>query len=178
METSVNVEEQPAAVTTLSKSFTAADPTISKELVQEGGGWLADCSEPQTIRLFEVPGSGLDECTVFYRAMLKTEGLKGRAYLEMWLRVPGRGEFFSRGLDNTVTGSTDWASYEVPFFLNKGEKADLIRLNVAVEGTGKIWIKNVEWARATTIHNASAAPRAVEESKVPAESPPHLEPRP
>ena len=172
------VEVQPSSVTMLKKSFTTSERTISKDVVVEDGAWVANCAEAQTIRLFELPGSGRDECTVFYRAMLKTEGLKGRAYLEMWCRVPGRGEFFSRGLNNSVTGSTDWASYEVPFVLNKGEKADLIRLNVAVEGTGKIWIRNVEWARTSTIHNAPDSPKAVEQSRALPEAPYHSEPRP
>ena len=56
----------------------------------------------------------------------------------------GRGEFFSKGLHQTVTGTTDWASFEIPFFLKKGEKPDLIKLNLVVEGKGKIWLKDIE----------------------------------
>ncbi len=62
----------------------------------------------------------------------------------MWCRLPGRGEFFSRGLNQTLKGTTDWASYEIPFRLKKGERPDLIKLNLAVEGRGKVWIKDVE----------------------------------
>jgi hypothetical protein len=43
-----------------------------------------------------------------------------------------------------VTGSNDWASYEIPFFLKKGEKPDLIKLNVVLKGGGKVWIKDVQ----------------------------------
>ncbi|MBU0718822.1 MAG: hypothetical protein KJ749_11280, partial [Planctomycetes bacterium] len=91
------------------------------------------------------------------RAQLKSEGLTGRAYLEMWCRFPGRGEFFSRGIADPVTGSNDWASCETPFFLKKGEKPDLVRLNLVVAGVGwiwkkpvagKVWIKNVELLQA------------------------------
>ncbi|MFA7004453.1 MAG: hypothetical protein WC429_10475, partial [Verrucomicrobiia bacterium] len=90
-------------------------------------------------------------------AKLKTEGLTGRAYLEMWCNFPGRGEFFSRGLDQIVTGFNDWASSEIPFLLQKDEKPDLIRLNLVVESTGwlwkkavagRIWIKGVELLKA------------------------------
>ncbi|PYJ02904.1 MAG: hypothetical protein DME25_14580, partial [Verrucomicrobia bacterium] len=49
-----------------------------------------------------------------------------------------------RALDNTVTGSNDWASYETPFFLKKGEKPDLIKLNLVLKGPGKVWVKDVE----------------------------------
>jgi hypothetical protein len=135
-------------VTTL-KSFSTADPTISRDLVVENGGWLANCAEPRTIALFELPNPGVEDCTVTYRAQLKTEGLKGRAYLEMWCRLPGSGESFSRGLDHVATGSTDWASYETPFFLKKGEKPDLLRLNLVVEGAGRVGIRNVEVCKTT-----------------------------
>ena len=127
------------------KTFTSADHTISKEVVvTDEKAWLADCKKEQVIRLFEVPEPGVEQCMVTYRAKLKTEGLAGPAYLEMWCRFPGRGEFFSRGLDNVVTGSNGWASYETPFFLKKGEKPDLIKLNLVVKGAGKVWVKNVE----------------------------------
>ena len=134
---------QPQAVTTL-KSFSTADPTVSKDLVMEDGGWSANCAESRTIPLFELPNPGVEDCIVIYRAQLKTEGLKGRAYLEMWCRIPGSGEFFSRGLDHVAMGSTDWASYETLAFLKKGEKPDLLRLNLVVEGAGRVGIRNVE----------------------------------
>jgi hypothetical protein len=140
-------------MTTTLKTFTTADPTITKDVVVDGGAWLANHTKAQTFRLFEVPEPGVEDCTVLYRARLKTEGMTGKAYLEMWCRLPGRGEFFSKGLSQTVTGSNDWISYEIPFFLKKGEKPDLIRLNLVVEAigwlfkkpvTGKVWIKDVE----------------------------------
>jgi hypothetical protein len=126
-------------------TFTTADSAISKDLVVTADkAWLADCKQAQTIRLFEVENPGVEQCVVTYRAKLKTENLTGQAYLEMWCRFPGKGEFFSRGLANTVTGSNDWASYETPFFLKKGEKPDLIKLNLVVKGAGKVWVKDVE----------------------------------
>ena len=127
------------------KTFTTADPAISKDLtVTEDKAWLADCKKAQTIRLFEVEKPDVEQCMVTYRAKLKTESLTGDAYLEMWCRFPGKGEYFSRGLEHTVTGSNGWASYETPFFLKKGEKPDLIKLNLVVKGTGKVWVKDVE----------------------------------
>jgi len=62
----------------------------------------------------------------------------------MWCRMPGGGEYFSKGLANPVKGTTDWASYETPFFLKKGERPDLIKLNVVIEGKGTLWVKDVE----------------------------------
>ena len=144
-------------MSTTLRTFTTTSPTISKEVAVEGDAWLANCNQAQTFRLFEVPNPGVEDCTVLYRAMLKTDGLTGRAYLEMWCRLPGRGEFFSKGLNQTVTGSNDWTSCEIPFFLKKGQQPDLIRLNLVVAATGwlwkkavagRIWIKDVELLQA------------------------------
>jgi hypothetical protein len=138
------------------RTFTAADPTISKDPVVDGGAWRATCDKAQTFRLFEMAEPGVEDCTVLYRAKLKTENLTGRAYLEMWCRLPGRGEFFSKGLNQTVTGFKDWVSCEIPFLLKKGERPDLIRLNLVVQAagwlfkkavSGKLWIKDVELVR-------------------------------
>ncbi len=117
---------------------------LSQDLVPiEGHGWQATCTSTQVFRLFEVPNPGVEDCTVLYQAKLKTEGLKGRAYLEMWCRFPGLGEAFSRGLDNTVSGTTDWVACQTPFFLKKGESPELIRLNLVIEGPGKVSIKDI-----------------------------------
>jgi hypothetical protein len=131
------------------KSFTTATPTISKDVtVTDEKAWLIDSKQPQTLRLFEIKDPDVEKCMVIYRAKLKTEGLDDVAYLEMWCRFPGKGEYFSRGLNNKVTGSNDWASYETPFFLKKGEKPDLIKLNLVMKGTGKVWVKDVELLKA------------------------------
>ena len=55
----------------------------------------------------------------------------------------GRGEFFSRGLAQPLQGSSEWATYEIPFLLNEhGVRADLAKLNVAFDGgTGALALK-------------------------------------
>jgi hypothetical protein len=131
------------------KTFTTADPTISKDMaVTADHAWFATCTNAQVIHLFEVAKPGAEDCMVIYRVKLKTEGLSGQAYLEMWCRFPGKGEFFSRDLEHPITGSNDWASFETPFFLKKGEAPDLIKLNVVVKGAGKVWVKEVELIKA------------------------------
>jgi hypothetical protein len=78
-----------------------------------------------------------------YRASLKTLDAEG-AYLEMWCRLPGKGEFFSKGLNQTIKGTRDWSSFEIPFMLKQGQQADLVKLNLAFSGGGTVWIRDVE----------------------------------
>jgi predicted Ser/Thr protein kinase len=135
---------QSAATTRVLKVASVADKPLSESLaLSADGAWQTSCSNTQVFRLFEVPEPGVENCTVLYEAKLKTENLAGRAYLEMWCRFPGQGEFFSRGLDNTVSASTDWVNCQTPFVLRKGQKPDLIRLNLVVEGPGKVLIKDI-----------------------------------
>jgi len=136
---------QPSGLPATIRQFRNTEPTISKgDLAVEGNGWVVNSEGNQTVRLFEVAGLQLEQCLLTYRAQMKTEALSGRAFLEMWCRLPGRGEFFSKGVQQAVSGTTDWASYEVPFLLKKGQTPDLIKLNLVVEGKGQIWLKAVE----------------------------------
>ena len=126
------------------KKFTAADAVLSGSVAVHGGAWSAALKSPETLHLFEVADPGAEKCKVFYRAKLRTQDFKGQVYLEMWCRLPGKGEFFSRGLDNTVTGTSGWVSCETPFILEAGQQPDLIRLNVVAKGEGVVMVKDVE----------------------------------
>lgn len=136
---------QPSGPAQTIRVFRTTDPTIAQTNIKvDQDVWLIDAIEPQTFRLFEVKDPGTQQCLITYRATIKSDELKGRAFLEMWCRFPGQGEYFSKGLDQTVRGTNDWASYQIPFYLKKGQQPDLIKLNVTVEGTGRLWLKEIE----------------------------------
>jgi hypothetical protein len=129
---------------TVLTSFGPDDKPLTRDgVAAEDDGWRIEAKAPRTVRLFEIAEPNVEDCRVIYRAKLKTENVQGKAYLEMWCRFPGAGEFFSKGIENPVSGTTDWASYETPFFLKKGERPDLIKLNVVIEGSGTVWIKDI-----------------------------------
>ena len=127
------------------QAFNTSDATIARDGIGvEDGGWKITAADTRTVRLFEVKDPNLKIGPFFYRAKIKTENVKGRAYLEMWVRLPGQGESFSKGLNNALSGSNGWAEYEIPFLLRKGEQPDLVKLNVTIEGGGTVWIKDIE----------------------------------
>jgi hypothetical protein len=137
---------KPAGPPQVLRAFASDEPTITQSgILVENGAWHIDArAEEQTIRLFEVENPAVEDCLLTYRAELKAEALQGRAFLEMWCRLPGRGEFFSKGYKQAVSGTVEWARYEIPFYLKGGQKPDLIKLNVVVEGPGRVWVRNVE----------------------------------
>ena len=120
------------------------DPKISTD----GKGSLrVDAREPINIPLFELTDVGVENATLIYQASLQSENLDGKAFLEMWVRIPGKGEFFSRGLDRPITGPMSRMTVATPFLLQAGQKPDLIRLNLVVQGKGRVWIDDVHLMR-------------------------------
>jgi hypothetical protein len=137
-------QPKPAGPPQVLRAFSPDKSTITRAGIRaDQGGWRIDATG-QTIRLFEVEDPGVEQCLLTYRAELKAEGLNGRAFLEMWCRLPGRGEFFSKGHQQAVSGTANWARYEIPFYLKEGQRPDLIKLNLAVEGAGTVWLRNTE----------------------------------
>lgn len=117
---------------------------LDTQVKTEGKGSLkVSLTEPAVIRLYETGDIDIEKATLVYQAKLRTEGVQGRVYLEMWCHFDGKGEFFSRGLESPLSGTNNWASLEIPFFLKEGENPDNVKLNVVGEGTGTIWVDDI-----------------------------------
>ena len=140
-------QPEPAGPPERIRAYTISDHPLTQDLAVEEDAWRIDFDEARSVRLFELERADVEECILTYRARVKTEGAQGRVYLEMWCRLPGRGEFFSKGLHQAVRGTTDWSSHETPFLLKAGQRPDLIKLNAVGEDAGSAWIKEVELLR-------------------------------
>jgi len=124
--------------------ITRSQVTFDRHISSDGNGSLRiDAQEPMTVRLFETGNLDVENARILYRAKVRTKDVEGQVYLEMWCHFPGKGEFFSRALHTPLTGTTEWTTQETPFFLNKGENPDNIRLNLVVDGRGTAWIDDI-----------------------------------
>jgi len=136
-------------VDSLAEIITQSGVQLDKEISSDGNGSLKiTAAEPTAVRLFEVRDIDIDNARLIYQAKVRTEGVKGQVYLEMWAHFPGRGEFFSRGLQTPLTGTTNWTAEEIPFFLKKGEKPDFVKLNLVINGKGTAWIDDIRLLKA------------------------------
>lgn len=101
---------------------------------------------PVTVCLGEVAGLDIENVTLVYSAQVKTrlEGA-GSAFLEMWAHVDG-GQYFSRGMDDTVGRESDWKTIRTRFTLQKGQTPEKITLNLVINGKGTVWIDDVNLA--------------------------------
>ncbi len=129
--------------------LTTTDVELDQSTMADGNASLKIVStEPRTVRLFEVQNPRIDDARLVYRAKLRTADVSGRVYLEMLCHFPGMGEFFSRGLEHPLSGSTEWSTEETLFFLQPGERPDRVSLNLVIEGSGTAWIDDVELLKA------------------------------
>ena len=88
--------------------------TLSGDLVVDGDAWLIDSDESRGGAAVRSAGPETEQ-SLLPTARHEVGAPHRPRYLEMWCRLPGRGEFFSRGVNQPLTGTTEWASFQVPF---------------------------------------------------------------
>jgi hypothetical protein len=112
-------------------------------------GLRIDAEGPRTIRLVEVRPDAAEGVELIYRGHLRSSALEGRASFEMRCSVPGQEERVARGSKQAVTGTTDWVRQATPLVVGPGERCEVVKLNVIVEGVGVVWVENIALAQVT-----------------------------
>ena len=114
--------------------------------IQEDQGTLRVAytgTAPASITLVSVTPPALEDCTVMYQARVRCENVAKGACIEMLCAFPGKGEFFSRAVPQTLTGTQEWRDSQTSFFLKEGEVPEKISLGLRFEGPGIVWMDNV-----------------------------------
>lgn len=115
--------------------------TDSKYKTEGKGSVRIKTKYPTTVCLGEVNGLDVENSKLLYTAKVRSE-LDGVAFLEMWAHVGG-GQYFSRGMNDTIQGKTDWKSIQTLFMFQKGQNPDKVTLNLVINGKGTVWIDDV-----------------------------------
>ena len=132
------------ALDNLEGVITRTGVQLDSKVSSDGKGSLRlEAKGATTFRLVETGDPGVEEATLIYQAKVRTENVKGQVYLEMWCVFAGKGEFFSRSLQSPLAGTNDWTTLETPFFLKKGERPSNVKLNVVINGSGRVWIDDL-----------------------------------
>ena len=122
----------------LASPWIQTDPTIKtegKSSIKITTKW------PTTVYLGEVTGLNIENAKLIYKADVKSD-LEGVAFLEMWVHIEG-GQYFSKGMNDPVSGKSDWKLIKTPFIFQMGQKPDKITLNIVINGKGTVWIDNI-----------------------------------
>lgn len=117
---------------------------FDSQISSDGNGSIrVTADQPTVVRLYETGDIDIENARLIYEAKVRTQKIEGDVYLEMWCQFSGKGEFFSRGLQSSLTGTADWSSQETPFFLKKGENPNNVKLNLVINGKGTVWIDDI-----------------------------------
>lgn len=153
----LNCGQQKAPVVTL-KSYSCdnlegiislTEVSLDSDMFSEGTSSIKlTATEPRVVNLFETGDLDVENARLIYQAKMRTQGVVGEAFLEMWCHFPGQGEFFSRGLQTQLSGDNNWVSQETPFFLKAGENPDNVKINVVIKGSGTVWIDDIKLLKA------------------------------
>jgi hypothetical protein len=82
---------------------------LDKSISSDGNGSIKiETTKPTTISLFDIKDVRIEDAQLIYESKIKSENLSGQAYLEMWCVFKDQGEYFSRGFDTAIAGTTDW----------------------------------------------------------------------
>jgi len=123
--------------------------TIDEEMKSQGKGSLRISAPVSTVvELFEKKDPGVSDARLVYSASLRTEDLKGKAYLEMLIFYPDGSKNFSRSPKSALSGTSEWKSESVSYPLKKGLKPRAVKLNLVVDGTGIVWVDDVKLVKA------------------------------
>lgn len=102
------------------------------------------------VKLFEVAEPASQECLIVCRAQIKTVDVKKLAYL--FLEFNRQADVLGmKGCNVTlslhavsVSGTTDWRPYEIRYHFKKEQYPGLFKINLELQSSGILWIKDVE----------------------------------
>jgi len=138
---------QPPAASGEPRRIRAIEPDespIASTAVWRGSELEVTAEQATTVHLFEVPLTDLEQCAIAWRFRISTSGLASPVYAEMWCRIAGMGEFFSRALNQKLHGDNASVSVELPFYMKKGQQPELLKLNLIFEGPGSARLQDLE----------------------------------
>ena len=116
------------------------DPSVSSD----GKGSLKiTIEQPTTVQLYEVSNPNAENSDIIYQAKLKAKDFGGDAYLQMQIHYPSGGQTEAHNYDKAIGGSTDWVAMETKANIRKGQKPDVVRLNLILNGGGTVWVDDV-----------------------------------
>lgn len=96
------------------------------------------------MRLYELPSPrGLEGRLIVLTARLKSVGMRGLAFPELWIHAAGRNEVQVRNPVAAVAKTKDWTPVRVEYRCERGERPDLLRVNLVLDGIGRAWIDDI-----------------------------------
>ncbi len=81
--------------------------------------------------------------TVWCRAQLRCENLKGTASLVMHLETAGGAQLYTRS-PAPISGTTDWREVLIPMRMNPDAAVKRLAVNLVIQGEGTVWVDEIQ----------------------------------
>ncbi len=131
---------------TLDKVIATDIVTLDPAFSADGKGSLKiTVDQPTTVRLYEVAAPGATGAKYIYQAKVNLKDCLGDAYLQMVIHFPNGGEI--NAYQNTK-GPGAWIPMETFGIVQEGQKPDIVKLNLVVQGSGSVWVDDVHLIQA------------------------------
>jgi hypothetical protein len=101
---------------------------------------------PGTIRVLEIENPQLAFDTYAITGRVKYENVTGTGYLEMWSTFPDGSAYFARtvesgGPQRSISGSSDWRPFTLPFYARKGSRPSKLEVNLVLPEGGTVYLE-------------------------------------
>ena len=118
------------------------DPSIS---AHRPGEWRIDSKAAAIFPVHEIAPPPLGSSLLAFRAELRSSGRPPLAWLELSCRFDSdEPPLLARGPQRSLPRKRVWEFHEVTLHLPGHLRPDLIRLNIATGGPGRIWFRNLK----------------------------------
>ncbi|MFA9407531.1 MAG: hypothetical protein ACERKJ_01690 [Candidatus Dadabacteria bacterium] len=138
-------------ISNVQEIITQSGVVIDTEITTDNNGsLLINTDKAIKIELFEIDKEDFKNKRLTYKAQIRsedltgTEDLRGISYIELIASFPDEEELISRGPRVPVSGTTDWRPAETVLYIDKGNAPEYVKLNLIVEGQGKVWLDAVK----------------------------------
>ena len=138
-------------ITNINEIITQSGVEIDKDTSKDGSeSLLVNSTEPTTIELFELKNEDFGNKRLTYKAQMRsqdlvdTEDSRGISYIELLAKFPDGDAIVSRGPRVPISGTTDWSYAKTVLYIDKATAPESVKLNLVVEGQGKVWIDDIK----------------------------------
>lgn len=124
---------------------------IDRDITTDGNGsLLVNTEEAVKVELFELNNEDFKNKRLTFKAQMRSENLTGNnsmrgiSYIELISLFPDGEELVSRGPRIPLTGTADWRIVNTVLYIDKADAPKNVKLNLIVEGQGKVWLDAVK----------------------------------
>lgn len=121
----------------------------SAEKIEGSSSIKITAETPCRVTIGQFAGLNYENFTLRTNVKVKTRMESGTVLLETLVKVKG-GVYFSRAMDQKLSGDTDWKEVFTNFFFKAGESPEEVTVNLIIDGKGVIWADDLKVFRDTS----------------------------